>query len=317
MRITLGVTDNDWAAFLRDDDSITEANFWVPSGINFRALSPGDVFLFKTKAPTPALVGGGTFEGFLPLRVSDAWNFFGRGNGVATEEALHAAIQTYRQARSGKPFVDDPEIGCIMLRDLFFSDEETGVPQPPGWSPNIVTWKSYSPGDEDWEYVHHCAAAMRSNVRIDIGWAARQTTRVDGPRYGRQRTVQSRLGQGAFRAHVSLAYDWRCAITGSQNAPALEAAHIRPYAHGGEHTPSNSLLLRRDAHTLFDRGYLGVDTNLKLHVSPRLKIDTANGVEFYERAAKGQVIRVPAREDLHPDRRALEWHMDEVFLGAS
>ena len=40
--------------------------------------------------------------------------------------------------------------------------------------------------------------------------------------------------------------------------PVLEAAHIRPYAHGGEHRVDNGLLLRSDLHTLFDRGYVTV-----------------------------------------------------------
>lgn len=51
MRIVVGVTDNRWAAFLRDHDDVTEANFWQPSLHGFKGLSPGEPFLFKTKDP--------------------------------------------------------------------------------------------------------------------------------------------------------------------------------------------------------------------------------------------------------------------------
>ena len=56
MRAVIGVTDNDWAAYLRDRPYITEANFWTPSPRgSFRALSPGEPFLFKTPLTgTPA-----------------------------------------------------------------------------------------------------------------------------------------------------------------------------------------------------------------------------------------------------------------------
>lgn len=35
MKIVVGVTDNRWAAFLRDHSDLTEANFWQPSPHGF------------------------------------------------------------------------------------------------------------------------------------------------------------------------------------------------------------------------------------------------------------------------------------------
>ena len=58
-------------------------------------------------------------------------------------------------------------------------------------------------------------------------------------RYGAQRLVQPRLGQGTFRLAVTGAYG-ACAVSGEHSLPALEAAHVRPYAEGGAH-----VLLRR------------------------------------------------------------------------
>jgi len=36
----------------------------------------------------------------------------------------------------------------------------------------------------------------------------------------------------------------------------FEAAHVHPYADGGEHALPNGLLLRADIHRLYDAGYV-------------------------------------------------------------
>src|SRR5436309_7385599 len=82
-----------------------------------------------------------------------------------------------------------------------------------------------------------------------------------GPVYGDPRLVPQRLAQRAFQGVVLDAYRYRCAVTGDKIRPVLQAAHIRPLPQGGEHRLDNGLLLRSDVHTLFDRGYLGVDTS--------------------------------------------------------
>ncbi len=79
------------------------------------------------------------------------------------------------------------------------------------------------------------------------------------------------MGQGHFKRAVAAAYRHRCAVTASATFPSLEAAHIRPFAEGGEHAISNGLLLRTDVHRLYDRGYLSVDADLHVRVSPQLR----------------------------------------------
>jgi putative restriction endonuclease len=135
-----------------------------------------------------------------------------------------------------------------------------------------------------------------------------------GPVYGDPRLAPRRLGQGSFKAVMLQAYDGRCAITGSRIRPTLQAAHIRPVSKRGEHRLDNGLLLRSDVHTMFDRGYLGVDPEHRLMVSPRLRADFGNGDEFYARA--GQPVVVPERRPDRPNREFLEWHTDEVFMAS-
>lgn len=323
MRIVVGVTDNQWATFLRDHPAINEVNFWQPSPHGFKALREGQPFLFKTKDPAKfravdipgyALVGGGFYQEYLELRVSEAWTIWGQGNGTSTEQELLARVNAYRAGRR-LDHDPDPLIGCITLRNVFFAERGEELPQPPNWSPNNVTIEGYETvGPErkpDSEYVLQAFQLMQSNARVDLRWEA-DLRGVDltwnGPKYGDPILVLPRIGQGRFRHAVDRAYDYRCAVTGSGTYPSLEAAHIRDYAHEqGTHAVSNALLLRSDVHTLYDRGYIGIDPDLRLRVSPELRAHGWNGVEFYEKEAAGFKIRVPNEPRLRPDREALEW----------
>ena len=64
MNAYVAVTDGDWFRFLRSLKP-EEVNFWRPSGKQgFRALVPGEPFLFKLHFPYNFIVGGGFFESF-------------------------------------------------------------------------------------------------------------------------------------------------------------------------------------------------------------------------------------------------------------
>jgi putative restriction endonuclease len=120
-----------------------------------------------------------------------------------------------------------------------------------------------------------------------------------------------RLGQGSFRVLVTDAYERRCSITGERVLPVLEAAHIKPYAEGGEHRVDNGLLLRSDLHKLFDEGYVTITTDRRVEVSRRIKEDWQNGREYY--ALHGQWLRGPVPGFPAPARHALEWHNTSRF----
>ena len=111
-------------------------------------------------------------------------------------------------------------------------------------------------------------------------------------RHGKPILVRPRLGQGTFRVVVTDAYTRACAVTGEHSLPALEAAHIRPYSHGGVHEVSNGLLLRSDIHRLFDRGYVTVTKDLRFEVRQRF-ITLGEQPVMFEQAA--QVRDVSAR----------------------
>jgi putative restriction endonuclease len=331
MRIVVGVTDNRWAALLRDREELTEANFWQPSPHGFKALKPGEPFLFKTKDPKKyrgvdipgyALVGGGFFDEYVELRVSEAWTIWGEANGVATESELAARAQGYRAGTSGL-VEPDPTIGCVILRNIFFARRGEELAEPPSWSKNSVTYVGYDSSEPDARrdsvYVQESFTALQAHARVDLQWEPDLrgvTLEWHGPRFGAPALVRPRMGQGHFKRAVAAAYKNRCAVTSSATFPSLEAAHIRPFAEGGEHTVSNGLLLRTDVHRLYDRGYVSIDPDLRLRVSPQLQAHGWNGVEFYQREAAGFRIEEPNDPQLSPDRDALAWHYETRFRAA-
>lgn len=104
-------------------------------------------------------------------------------------------------------------------------------------------------------------------------------------------------------------------MTQEHSLPVLEAAHIKPYAVGGEHSVANGLSLRSDLHRLFDRGYVTVDEDYRFVVGDRLKLDFDNGRSY--RAVKGQTLVLPDEPTMRPDPAALDWHRKRGLSGLS
>ena len=98
MGLFVGVTDGDWYELLARQPGLDEVNFWQPGGnIQFKALSPGELFLFKLHSPDNFIVGGGVFAHASLLPVSLAWDSFGIKNGATTIVEMRARIEKYRR----------------------------------------------------------------------------------------------------------------------------------------------------------------------------------------------------------------------------
>lgn len=195
-------------------------------------------------------------------------------------------------------------IGCRILTQPFFFPEHEWIPIPASWSPYIQQGRTYNTSENDgrrlWE------AVLDREVR-------QRAAPIKVPRYGEPTLIRPRLSQGAFRVSVTDVYQRRCAVTGEKTLPILDAAHIRPYADGGEHEVNNGLLLRTDIHRLFDLGYVTVSNERRLEVGQRLKEDFENGRHYYE--MHGQRLLMPEVPSLRPKREMLEWHQNNKFLG--
>lgn len=304
VNLVVAVTDGDWFDMLRAQPNLPEVNFWAPSGASFRALQPGELFLFKLHAPRNFIVGGGVFAYANALPCSLAWEAFGEKNGAQSLGEMRARIARYR--RAGGDERSDFVIGCRILTQPFFLDEHDWIPVPESWSRNIVSFKTYATNDPE-------GRALWDAVSGRLAWSPSAGMAEAGGRFGEPHLVRPRLGQGAFRVVVTDAYDRRCAVTRERTLPALEAAHIRPYSEGGPHEASNGLLLRRDIHSLFDAGYVTVTPDLRFEVSRRIREEFENGRHYY--ALHGSGVERPTRPGWSPDRVLLAWHNESRFKG--
>ncbi len=303
MQAYVALTDNEWFKILSGLSDLDEVNFWQPSGSRqFMALAPGELFLFKLHHPLNYIVGGGVFAHFSLLPVSLAWEAFDVRNGALSLSDMRTRLAKYRRSQDDANV--DYTIGCIILEQPFFLERDRWIPTPDDWSPNVVQGKRY-------DLSKDTGLTLWRQLRAVLELSPKE--REDFQRYGSPITAFPRLGQGSFRVLVTDAYKRRCAITRERTLPALDAAHIRPFSKEGTHVVSNGLLLRRDIHALFDKGYLTVTPKMKVEVSRRIKVEFENGKDYY--VLERQEILLPDSESERPSREFLDWHNTNVFRG--
>ena len=336
MKLYIGITDYDWFSLHASKSFVEEVNFWRPSpSATFKALQPGELFLFKLHAPRNYIVGGGFFTRFLPLPLSLAWAAFGGANGARSLDEVRMRISKYRK----QPIAlnEDPYIGCILLNEPFFFDENDWIPSPPDFKGPTQVGKSYDTDNGTGLMLKNEVAARLATIanqysstlrrppttesvpgaiaagsspQSNVGLGPATLATIDSPRFGTPVLVAPRLGQGSFRALVTDAYSYRCAITRERTLPVLQAAHIRPYSEGGSHELSNGLLLRSDLHTLFDQHYLTIDPyNRNLMVSRRIREQFENGRDYY--ALNNRPIAEPANAVAFPSIENLSYHFEQ------
>ncbi|MEX2336628.1 MAG: HNH endonuclease [Fulvivirga sp.] len=313
MSFYIGVTDYGWFRYLSKINP-EDINFWQPGGRTvFKAITPGAPFLFKLKSPYNSIAGIGFFSTHSFLPISMAWEIFENRNGVGTYEEFYSKIKSLRS--ESNPLNERPTIGCIVLTNPIFFDEEDWIPVPANWSPSIVQGKAYSTNDAIgqnlWNKLETILYKYNSFNEAD-GLKSQLILEESEPQYGKSFIRKVRLGQGAFRVMVTDAYTRKCAITGEKTLPVLEASHIKPYAKSGPHFIANGLLLRSDIHKLFDNGYLTITNNLIVEVSKKIKEEFENGREYYALHGK-TIVNLPTKPMDRPSSQFLEWHNENVF----
>jgi putative restriction endonuclease len=307
MKLWLGVTDNSWFDFLSHAE-VDEVNFWQPSGrAPFVGLESGSPFLFKLKRPYNHIAGGGTFVKFSTLPLSLAWEVFETKNGAESREAFELMIRRLLS----NPSARDPEIGCTVLTAPIFWPKGSWIANPVGWSSNIVRGRYYDTEKTDGANLW---ASVQERFKAPLVNGLPDQLQESGARYGKPTLVKPRLGQGAFRVVVTDAYRRRCAITGENTLPVLEAAHIRPFAKCGVNEVSNGMLLRSDFHKLFDVGLVTVTPDLRVEVSPQIKEQWFNGKPYYRLHGK-TLLNLPRDPANYPSKDFLSWHNENCFQG--
>src|SRR3989338_5502692 len=191
MRIYVGVTDFDWYQFLSAKPELDEANFWQPSVTGrFRALSPGEPFLFKLHSPRNFIIGGGFFAHYSELPVSLAWNAFEEKNGARSIGEMRRRIEYYRRFAS---ITEDYKIGCILVEQPFFFSQDNWIPVPQNWSSNIVRGKGYNTdetiGADLWGKIMLRLQTIKPDMNSFVGIAE------EPARYGSHITITTQIGR--------------------------------------------------------------------------------------------------------------------------
>ncbi|MCC6165020.1 MAG: HNH endonuclease [Acidobacteria bacterium] len=313
-------THAEWFDFLRERrDRWEEVNFWTPSDYAGFSGRPGVPFFFKLKSPRNRIGGFGLVSRYARLPEWLAWECFGEANGAPDISLMTRRLEQLRASNrmKGREQKGPPQIGCVLLSDAVFFPEDMWVAQPTDWAPEIVRYKRYDlTVGEGLRVWRECQERLQSLRLGRVGDAVMmREPGQDGlfatARYGTPQLVAPRLGQGIFRVAVMDAYGRACSVTGEHSLPALEAAHIKPYALHGSHDVRNGLLLRSDLHRLYDTGYVTVTPEYRLEVSNRLRADYSNGKSYYP--MHGQSIGLPKRTQERPDPDLLAWHNERVF----
>lgn len=312
----IGLTDPDWYSFLNAQSHIDEVNFWQPHGNRaFRALNPGDLFFFKLRAPQKAIAGFGFFERYESLPAWLAWDCFKEMNGAPDFESMIDRICRLRGDGNQSNMSGDFLIGCIMISAPIFFNENEWVAPPSDWAKTgIQQGKTYDLQLGEGRRVFlECLEKAKDGTHY---WNVEPEDKISEnviPRYGNSISVRPRLGQGLFSIEVRNAYNGACAVTNEHSLPVLEAAHIRPYARGGAHRIDNGLLLRRDLHSLYDRGYVTITPDYVFRVGDSLRNEFKNGRSYY--GLNGSSINIPSNIIWHPNKELLDWHVQSVFKG--
>lgn len=306
MNFYIGNTDLDWYRFLKRINP-EDINFWQPSGLtHFRAIETGSPFLLKLKSPINKVAGIGFFVSHSILPIDFAWEVFQSRNGTDNYSDFYSKIKSYRD--SSNPIEKNSNIGCIVLTNPIFFNEQDWIQLPSDWSKNIVQGKTYSTDDEFgnkyWKLIE----------TVLLRYPVAQTSEAVNepiPQYG-QYLTNVRIGQGAFRILVTDAYSRRCAITGERTLPVLEAAHIKPYSISGINKINNGLLLRSDLHKLFDTGYITVTDKYDIEISKRIKEEFENGRDYYKYHGQ-KLISLPHNTIDMPNKDFLKWHNENIY----
>ena len=286
-------TDLNWFQQLRTEGLKGKViNFWTPTPWNISRLQKGNKLFFMLKSPIRKIGGYGKFVEYKNMKASEAWKFYGRDNGVEDLTKLIARTSEYASKHSKNPILPNPEIGCILLdepvffdNDNFVSDKSLGVNFP-----NQVVKIKYF--DEKEKIV-----IKKTDIKVHSNFDL-----VDSSKSKiKQLTQKERKGQASFRKNILHIYNGACAVTGIKQKEVLEAAHIQTYINEESNHIQNGICLRVDIHKLFDNGLLSFDSNYRVVISSLLETTAYKKI-------KGKKIKLPKNKLHYPSDEALSYH---------
>jgi len=130
-----------------------------------------------------------------------------------------------------------------------------------------------------------------------------------------ERTVRTRRLQRAFRTAVLVGYDCRCALTGLNVPPLLNASHIIPWkdSEGKRADPRNGLCLNALHDRAFDRGLLSFDKDFRAIIARDLdEIQNLGDLAQQLKGIEGKLLSMPER--FRPSSEAMDYHRENIYI---
>lgn len=284
----IGVTDIAWFEFLREENITECINFWAPTQWNVRKFNERDYFFFMLKSPIRKLGGYGRFVEYKNISINDAWNEFGRANGVSSYNRFKEKLNEYNDGVNN--------IGAIILTECIYFQEENYIDIDDydiDFKKSIVKFKYFQEDSIVEALLKASPSSVKGEFILNEGSAEYESSKV-----------KIREGQSEFRNKLLKAYDGKCCITGDCSRELLEAVHIQEYININSNHIQNGLLMRCDFHKLFDNGLLYIDESYIIHISNLVKSD------YYQRY-DGVKINLPRDEEAIPSLQALRVKREE------
>jgi putative restriction endonuclease len=123
-----------------------------------------------------------------------------------------------------------------------------------------------------------------------------------------EQLVKRRVHQPEFRARVISAYSGACSICRLKHRELLDAAHIIPDSlpHSTAEV-SNGLSLCKIHHAAYDRNFLGIDPDYRVHINQDLLLERDGPMLKHGlQDMHGTTLTVPRKKSHHPKPEALE-----------
>ena len=122
-----------------------------------------------------------------------------------------------------------------------------------------------------------------------------------------QGTSKRRNHQAWFSSQTRSAYGYRCAFSGLALGKLLVAAHIKSDEDDGPASVSNGICMSTLHHAAFDGYLIGVDPELRIHVSTAVMAADDGPLLASLQGLDGRTIRVPEDPLAAPDPKFLDW----------
>lgn len=208
------------------------------------------------------------------MSIADAWEKYGISNGSESLEDLLSSIQNTVE---DKKFQVSTDIGCIILKDIFFLDDYIYIKKdnPYNWNKYTVSYKKYYTDDPVGKDLYNLITTYKNGENKPNKEIKEIINDIENSEIkGKEITalIKRRVNQSIFRKRLLNKYN-SCCLCKLDNPSLLRASHIKPWSVSDENEKldvNNGFLLCPNHDALFDAGFITFSDEGNIIISKRL-----------------------------------------------